>query len=365
MSDAQPATTSDQQPAASRSEAKIPLLRDDQHRGVFARLFREGYLFDFFQAVRLLEMLFPPERKSLTHAEFFDEPVRLRPHSGLAFPATDVHKVERLAGEPARVRLTATFMGLYGVDSPLPVYFYKEIATESERSQTLRDFLDMFNHRLYSLFYRSWKKYRPALHHLPNSEDEYSQRVLCLAGLGTKNVASHPQISPLRLAAFAGRLSCRARNAEGLRNLVADFFPGIRVAVLENVPRWWHIPERPRMGQTGSVRFALGEMACVGQKVFDIAGKFRIVLGPLTLAQYLTFLPKGANASMLHYLVRLYAPDHLDFDVELILKTAEIPPLRLGDKGMQMGLTTWSGRPQGEMTSRVVAYEGGGKGTEG
>lgn len=119
------------------------------------------------------------------------------------------------------------------------------------------------------------------------------------------------------------------------------------------------------MGQTGSVRFALGEMACVGQKVFDIAGKFRIVLGPLTLAQYLTFLPKGANASMLHYLVRLYAPDHLDFDVELILKTAEIPPLRLGDKGMQMGLTTWSGRPQGEMTSRVVAYEGGGKGTEG
>lgn len=322
----------------------------NEPRGVMAQLFREGHQFDFFQAARLLEV-------ALASGADAEEALRFRPHSDLVFPATDVHSIEPLTGGPAVARLTATFMGLYGIDSPLPVYFYQEIARESEHSEPLRDFLDLFNNRFYALFYRSWKKYRPALHFAPDGSDDYSQRLLCLAGLGTKKAAGHPKISSLRLAAFAGRLSCRARNAEGLRNLIADFFAAIGVRIIENVPRWWRIPERPKLRQEAKVRFVLGEMACIGAKIFDVSGKFRVVLGPLTLAQYLTFLPKGGNASMLHYLVRLYAPDHLDYDVELILKTAEIPAVKLGDKGVQLGLTTWSGRPQGEVTSRVVAYE--------
>lgn len=339
-----------------------PPTASNQSAGALARLFREGHQFDFFQAARLLELTF-------TSSGSVEETLRFRPHSDLVFPATDVHSVERLSSGAAQARLTATFMGLYGIDSPLPVYFYQEIARESEHSAALRDFLDLFNNRLYALFYRSWKKYRPALHFVPGGGDDYSQRLLCLAGLGTKKTAGHPEIPPLRLAAFAGRLSCRVRNAEGLRHLIADFFTGIGVRIIENVPRWWRIPERPELRKEAKVRFVLGDvpgkMACIGAKIFDVAGKFRIVLGPLTLAQYLTFLPKGANASRLRYLVRLYAPDHLDFDVELILKTAEIPTVKLGDKSVQMGLTTWSGRPAGEFTSRVVAYEGGGLRAEG
>jgi type VI secretion system protein ImpH len=248
-------------------------------------------------------------------------------------------------------------MGLYGIDSPLPVYFYDAIATESDRYKPLRDFLDIFNHRLYSLFYRSWKKYRPVLHYKPLGEDTYSQRALCLAGLGTKKAFENAKVSPLRLAAFAGRLSCRIRNAEGLQKLIRDFFVGIGVSIIENVPRWVPIVQRPRMSKNGGVPLALGTTATIGEKVFDVSGKFRIVLGPLTLAQYVALLPGEESAQILHYLVRLYTPDDLDFDVVLLLKTAEIPPLRLGDKSVQMGLTTWSGRPKGEVTARVVGYE--------
>lgn len=343
-----PLATSSQQQATSRSPAEIPIFRSTS---VFDRLFREGYQFDFFQAVRLLEIFFANTPKEGERDEAMETRIRIRPHSGLAFPATDVRHVELLDGKPSRARVTATFMGLYGVDSPLPVYFYNEIATETDPTKPLRDFLDMFNHRVYELFYRAWKKYRPALHY--TGEDAHSQRALCLAGLATPKALDNP---PLRLAAFAGRLSCRVRNVEGLKNLIADFFPNLQVTIRENEPRWWAIPERPRMGN-GDKPMKLGANATIGEKIFDVSGKFRIVLAPLTLVEYMDFLPGGGYAAMIQYLVRLYAPDYLDFDVELRLKTAEIPRLRMGMKGTQLGLTTWSGRPRGELTSRVVVYE--------
>jgi type VI secretion system protein ImpH len=331
-------------PAASD---KLPVTSNS----VFDRLFREGYQFDFFQVVRLLEIFFANIPKERERDETVESRIRIRPHSGLAFPATDVRNVELLDGKPQRARVTATFMGLYGIDSPLPVYFYKEIATETDPTKPLRDFLDVFNHRVYALFYRAWKKYRPALHY--TGDDAHSQRALCLTGLATPKAFDNP---PLRLAAFAGRLSCRVRNAEGLKKLIEDFFPTLQVTIRENEPRWWPIPERPRMGR-GSASLKLGANATIGEKIFDVSGKFRIVLAPLTLVEYMDFLPGGGYAAMIQYLVRLYAPDYLDFDVALRLKTSEIPRLRMGMKGTQLGLTTWSGRPRGELTSRVVVYE--------
>ena len=60
---------------------------------------------------------------------------------------------------------------------------------------------------------------------------------------------------------------------------------------------------------------------------------------------------------MLHSLVRLYAPDYLDFDVELLLRTAEIPTLRLDDPRTRLGVHTWLGRPRQELLAHLVAYE--------
>jgi type VI secretion system protein ImpH len=326
-------------------------IQQPASRTVFDRLFREGYQFDFFQAVRLLEIFFAKDNNTGDRDAALETRLRVRPDSELAFPATDIRSVELIEGASPRARITATFMGLYGIDSPLPVYFYKEIAAESDPAKPLRDFLDMFNHRVYELFYRAWKKYRPALHY--TGDDVHSQRALCLAGLATPKALHNP---PLRLTAFAGRFSCRVRNAEGLKNLIADFFPGLQVTIRENEPRWWPLPERPRMGKGGAA-MKLGANATIGEKIFDVSGKFCIVLAPLTLMEYMDFLPGGGNAVILQYAVRLYAPDYLDFDVELRLKISELPTVILGDRGTQLGLTTWTGLPDGELTSRVVVYE--------
>lgn len=330
-------------------------------QGVYRRLFSEGYLFDFYQAVRLLEKFFPDAPQPGQTSEVRKEQIFFRPETALVFPGTDVKRVElRDADEAralARARLTVTFMGLYGIGSPLPVYFYDELATEEEEVQPLRDFLDIFNHRLYAYFYRAWKKYRPEVHTGTPDEGAHARRFISVTGLGTADTLSGtPVEAPMRLAAFAGRLGPRVRNADGLRALLAGLLGGAAVRILENVPRWVPIPVRPSMG-SGGLRMALGTTATVGQRVLDFSGMFRIVVGPLTFEAYQAYLPGKPGARLLAYLVRLYTPDYLDYDVELQLDTSGIPPIRLGDKSVQVGLTTWLGKPADPITSLRLKYD--------
>lgn len=321
-------------------------------RGIYADLFRTGYRFDFFQAVRLLEAFFPDAPSPGTSANPADERIRFRPHPAMVFPPSDVRSV---ALDEAGAEVTVTFMGLYGIASPLPVYLYEDLATETEDTLPLRHFLDIFNHRLYSYFYRAWKKYRPG-DIAEGDRDDSTARFLAVAGLGTPNALNDTPVSIGRLAGFAGLLNRRVRNAEGLHTLLAAFTGGLKLEIIENVVRRVKVAHRPRIGG-GETPATLGGSALVGATVLDAGGKFRVVLGPMGLEDFEAYLPGGEKAEALGYLVRLYAPDFLDFDVLLKLETQQMPALRLGDRQVRLGENSWVGRPPGAvLTERIVTY---------
>lgn len=322
-------------------------------RGVYRRLLEEGHRFEFSQVVRLLELMFPEAPAPGETTDYLEVPVRLKPSADLVFPATDVKRVERFAGDRERVQVLVTFLGLYGIDSPLPYYFYERLAQKTEETAPHRDFLDIFNHRLYAFFYRAWKKYRPRLHHRTGGRDRHSRRFVALAGLGTPHALDDVSLSPMRLAAQAGVLAPQARNAAGLEALVAAFFEGIEVEVIENVPRWVAIPSRAGLGDGD---FQLGTQATIGEQIYDRSGKFRVRLGPMGVEQYLALLPGGEDTSDLQTLVRLYAPDSLDFDVELQIRSEDLPTTKLGTSGTELGYTTSVGQPRTPIASRVVEY---------
>ncbi len=319
--------------------------------GIIERLYAEPYLFDFFQAVRLLETHFAEAPAPGETVEIAREKIRFRPHEGLAFPTSDVHHIEGAPGDIAR--MAVTFMGLYGVASPLPAALYEDTAIDTSEAQVHRDFLDLFNHRLYTLFYRAWKKYRPSFHFERTGENPYTRTFLCLAGLGTDGAAEATGLPRLRLAAVSGLLGTRTRNGAGLRALLKNFLGTIPVQILENVPSWVPLPDRPPIGR-GS---RLGRDVLVGRRLYDESGTFRILLGILTLGQYQALLPGGESAGLVQRLVRLYAPDHLDFDVELLLDAAEVPPIRLSDGVSSLGRHAWLGRPLKAVVSEIVRYD--------
>jgi type VI secretion system protein ImpH len=129
------------------------------------------------------------------------------------------------------------------------------------------------------------------------------------------------------------------------------------VKIVEFIPHWVDIDKRYRISlqsKHDSPPPKLGENVTIGGKICDYSGKFRVVLGPLNLEAFRSFLPGGTNAEALHSLVQFYAPDFLDFDVELVLRKEDVPELKLGEKQAPLGQICWLGRPSSDVS--VVLY---------
>jgi type VI secretion system protein ImpH len=84
----------------------------------------------------------------------------------------------------------------------------------------------------------------------------------------------------------------------------------------------------------------LGVSSTIGDYVWDCQQTFRIVLGPLSRAQYRRFLPGGNGLPKLADLVRNYLGDELIWDLNLILRKEEAPAACLEESG-QLGMTAW------------------------
>jgi len=318
---------------------------------ILARLRKDGDQFDFFQAVWILERILG--RKSGDRSEPSNPGIRIRPHSAQVFPPSDVKSVETTDGG---ARMTVTFMGLYGIGSPMPDGFDGGIAKDTEQSQGLRDFLDIFNNRFYWYFYRAWQR-----HHLGHEVEALPRRTAAFLGLSGLATAGSGgvgpgRMSPTRAAAFSGQLGGVVRNAQGLASFVAEMLGLPEVQVLENVPRRVPMPNRPVMGASAASPMRLGKTSTIGATVFDVSGKFRIVIGPVSLAQYSQLLPGHPDAHRLASIVELFAPDNLDYDVELLLDVGEVPALSLGNTSSRLGRNTWLGRPEAQVVREVVRY---------
>ena len=91
------------------------------------------------------------------------DPVRFGQNPSLAFaPATLESFSPATDGLPARLQVY--FLGLFGPNGPLPFHL-TEFAHErlhAHRDPSLTRFLDVFHHRMLSLFYRAWANSRKA-----------------------------------------------------------------------------------------------------------------------------------------------------------------------------------------------------------
>jgi type VI secretion system protein ImpH len=358
-------------------------------RTIEQHLYEEGYAFDFFQAVRLLRRLAPDRCSVGLSGPPTKEIARFRAHPSLAFPASSVY--ELVPAERDRPPLlTVTFLGLTGPSGVLPRH-YTEMLLRLERDlkgpekHALRDFFDLFNHRLVSLFFRAWEKYRFWVA-FERSEarldkeasaaepDLFPFAVFSLIGLGTSGLrgrlrvasrspapTARPEkvlasIEDLVLVYYSGLLAQRHRNAVGLAALVGDYF-NLPVRVVQFRGQWLRLlpVDCSRLGARGANN-ELGVNLVVGERVWDVQSKFRMRLGPLSYAQFLLFLPDRSAETgqaaffLLVHLVRLYVGAELDFDVQLVLKGEEVPECRLspargkadsGGSPARLGWNTW------------------------
>ncbi|HEX7880720.1 MAG TPA: type VI secretion system baseplate subunit TssG, partial [Candidatus Eisenbacteria bacterium] len=206
------------------------------HHPLISRLEREGHRFNLYQAIYLLERASPNAVRLGGTGPAGGEALRLRPDVSLGFPAGSIEKIEAL--DERRWRIEATFFGLYGADSPLPTHWAEDVLHEQSFDTTVRDFLDIFHHRIYSLLYRTWAKYRFTVQYTGNTEDSLTDRLLCLIGLGSPEVRAATGLPVTRLLRWAGLLVQQPRSAAGLEVLLSDWFGGVPVRLTPAVGRW-------------------------------------------------------------------------------------------------------------------------------
>ncbi len=301
--------------------------------------------FDFFQLLHLIERL---ERNAVPigrQGPARDEPVRLRPALNLGFPCSDIAEAEwdDAAGDGhGCLRVTTTFLGLYGSDSPLPAHFTEALLAEQEEDERVRAFIDLFHHRIFSLLYRVWKKYRYYVTFKTDGSDAISQVVRGFLGIGTPHLDESLEVNPLRLFRYVGLLSQRPRSTAGLIGQLADFFDGIDFDIEPCVGRWIWIQPNDR-NSLGVEKCTLGENFLLGQRIFDRSGKFRVKVGPVGFDDYAKFLPTGNAAADLAQIVHFYCEDPLEHDIEVTLRGDEVPETPLGEPGLlgRLSWTTW------------------------
>jgi len=302
---------------------------------------QEPYKFDFFQALRLLECAHPDKPRVGESVRAVDDPVRLGQEPSLAFAPSTLHSF-RPGKEGRPWRLNVNFFGLFGPNGPLPLHLteYARDRIRNSHDVTFARFLDIFHHRLLSLFYRAWADAQPTVQFDRPRSDRFSVYVGSLFGIGMPSLRDRDVVPDVAKLHYAGRLVCQTRNPEGLQAILADFFK-LPVNIEEFIGQWTELPEdcRCRLGESQNTA-TLGVSATVGSHVWDCQQKFRITMGPMSLNDYQRLLPGGESLERLVALVRNYIGDELMWDLNLILKQEETPPLRLAETG-QLGLSDW------------------------
>jgi len=201
---------------------------------------------------------------------------------------------------------------------------------DDDGGRALRAFLDIFNHRLYALYYQAWKKYRPSFH-LDEPANPYLRMVSAISGWSVNAEQGNG-------LAYAGLLGRRVRNAQGLEGLLNDYLDAIPVRVKQFQPRWINVKSSLPLGN-GDLR--LGDNLLLGDEVLDISGKIDVMIGPVTPQASMQLMPTTDKGRALIDLVKRYMPPSIDFDMVIEITSGEVNAEPLGSGKLVLGWSTW------------------------
>ncbi len=309
--------------------------------------------FHFFQAVRMLSRL---DNGLVEPGRFprspMQEVVRFGVNPAYWFPPSQIHSLEwsnAAKWQPPMMRVN--FMGLIGAQGVLPLV-YSDFVNDRlrDRDRTLLEFLDIFHHRILSLFYQAWEKHRFWVAYERTESDRMSGYLLDLIGLGTQGLHDRQNVSDTSLTYYSGLLSLLPRSALALEQFLSDYFD-VPIQVDEFGGSWYPLSEDDicTFSDPPTEAEQLGLGVVVGDAVWDRASRAKISLGPLSLEQYLDFLPGGNAYKPLEAVTNFFSNGEIIFEVQLILDRNHVPACQLGIDSQsppKLGWLTWMNTAQ-------------------
>lgn len=301
------------------------------HSRLTLRLEADLHRINFYRFCQLLEKANPdrPRMGSTSHPG--DDPVRFAPHPGMGFPSSELRAVEYDEDDDSKPPvIRATFMGMYGVDSPLPTAYLDDISQRREGHDALQGFLDIFSHRILTQFYRIWRKYSYPATFEPGGSDSISQALLGLVGLGIPGTANHIATPVSRFLALLGVLRQPGKTQEGMQALVTLLAPDTIVKVSPYSLRPVEV-SRP-LGFYGDDDFLLDGNTPLGEEAMDASSQLLVALTTDNDLEAHGWKPDGLLYQDFMVMLRVYLGWRFKAKITLTTSTRllAVPPLGEG-----------------------------------
>jgi type VI secretion system protein ImpH len=312
---------------------------------------REVSFFQFLRCIQVARKCRIGSEKRLDR-----QPVRMVCDVEMNFPFSELSEWhEPAAAQDPRPTLVNTFFGLYGSHGVLPEHYTYRIHHQWKEfgDSTLREFLDLFNHRLLSLFYLSWEKncfpvaFETAK--FSGQDDPITQIQRALIGNRMEGETARFSFPEDHLLYYGGHFSATRRpSAAGLRIAVSDFI-GLPVDVRQFAGAWLQLKPEDQsclgglgLGQTSGN--LLGEDTVVGERVWDWENRFELDVGPVDWEQFQQWLPGSIRLRRLHDFVRRMVGPQFDFSITLLVQSQHVRTMSLDSSyPTALGWSTWLG----------------------
>jgi type VI secretion system protein ImpH len=198
----------------------------------------------------------------------------------------------------------------------------------------------MFHHRMVSLFYRAWAIHQRTVGFDRPATDPFATFVGSFFGLGSQTLRDRDEVPDVAKYHFAGRLSQQVRCADGLADILTEYF-GVHAEVEQFVGQWMEIPvenrcELGRSSEAGS----LGVDLLLGTQTYDYQQRIRVRLGPMSLEDYLRFMPNRPSVRRLGAWVHTFCGIEVEWDIRIAIFADQVPRPQLGIIG-ELGWSVW------------------------
>ena len=300
--------------------------------------------FDFFRLMSLLEVR---EAQPLGSASSPGrERFRLAQEISLNFPSSSIASANYDADKD-RIQVIIRCLGMLGANGALPTVLTEHIVrrVRSKRDKTLYEFINLFQHRLFTLFYRAWALNQPCVDYSWGELSRHRNHIAALAGVHDL-YQEHPcSIEPRAFMYYCGIFGAYTANRDDLVAFLEDYFE-VPFKLIEFVGNWLVIDEedRAQLGRSSSTT-TLGTNLILGERIWNGHLRYRLHIGPVDHDDFLRFLPNHPSFYKLRDSLSKYVGSQYDCTLSMTLRAKSVPSISLGKESF-LGWNAWLGERQ-------------------
>lgn len=278
--------------------------------------------FEVYQAARLLQTA----NDNAANNTDIDEYVHFSSVGLSQFPCAEVLQVDQTSSKACLKVPSMALTGHFGV---LPNTYSEWLDQQADNgNEALKSFLDIFNHRLWSLFIDLKKNFRTQDEH--DYRTEWANSLRSLVGLNTAKLIEQLSIPEIKLLALS-QLLMAAKPSLGQIKQVLSILLNIDVKIKKLVGGFVSLEDdQVSLLSAKSASYnQLGIDLVVGKRIWNQHKAIEITIFTKTLEDFLKLLPGQQHYLLLREILFFLTRKRIDIHIKLILPKSEEPLAKL------------------------------------